>query len=78
MFSTKDPLEMIWDGLLSREPEQIRKTYVALTRASQRSILKHLQQMAAGSGWLPVQQQPAKYALDTLLPIINKDNDLSE
>jgi hypothetical protein len=67
MFSPTDPLEIIWDGLLSQEPDQIRKVFASLDQASQRSVLLHLDRMSREPGWLPTQQQSAQFALEILI-----------
>lgn len=74
MSSPDEPLELIWDGLLSRETDQIRAVFAALDPASQRSVLLHLRRMALEPDWLPVQQQSAQFALDTLLPGMGEDD----
>lgn len=73
MFSTGDPLEFIWDGLLSQEPEQIRKVFASLDQASQRSVLLHLKRMVTETGWLSVQHQSAQFALNILTPSTGDD-----
>ena len=70
MHDSNDPLELIWDGLLSHDPTQIKLSYNSLDPASQRSVLIHLQQMVSEEGWLAVQQQSAQIALDVLQPIV--------
>jgi hypothetical protein len=64
-----DPLESIWDGLLSHDPAQIIKSYNSLDPSSQRSAWLHLKRMVSEEGWLPVQQQSAQIALDALQSI---------
>jgi hypothetical protein len=73
MLSTEDPLETIWDSLLSQEPEQIRIVFATLDQASQRSILLHLKRMVTEPGWMSVQQQSAQFALNTLTPSTDAD-----
>jgi hypothetical protein len=67
MIFTTDPLEIIWDGLLSRDPARIRASFASLNPADQCSVLTHLKRMATETGWLPVQQISAQSALDTLI-----------
>lgn len=61
-----DPLEQIWDGLLSREPEQIRAAYAGLDPASQRVVIAHLKRMANEPDWHPEQRISALTALAAL------------
>ena len=74
MYSSDDPLEIIWAGLLSEDPKQIRIVYASLDQASQISIMLHLQRMVTEPGWLPVQRQSAQCALETLLPNVSEDS----
>ena len=74
MDSPDDLLEIIWAGLLSEDPEQIRNVYASLDQASQLSVMQHLQCMATEPGWLPVQRQSAQRALATLLPDTSEDS----
>ncbi len=61
-----DPMEQLWDGLLSRQPEQIRSAYAGLDAAGKQAILTHLKKMTTEDGWLDVQRESAQAALDAL------------
>lgn len=61
-----DPLENLWDGLLSREPERICATYETLDLASRAVVLAHLKRMVSESGWHPEQVLSARAALQAL------------
>ena len=61
-----DPLEILWDSLLSRQPAQIRAAYASLTGAEQQAVLNHLRRMAQEPGWNPEQRKSAQAALDAL------------
>jgi hypothetical protein len=61
-----DPLEQLWDGLLSRQPERVRAAFATLDGASQRITLAHLKRMATESDWHPEQRQSAMAALQAL------------
>ena len=74
MDLSDDPLEIIWAGLLSENPEQIRFVYASLDQASQLSIMQHLHRMVTEPGWLPVQRQSAQFALETLLSDASEDS----
>jgi hypothetical protein len=71
MNSLNDPLEIIWDSLLSEDSMQIQNTYNLLDPASQQSVLLHLQRMVIEPGWLPIQKQSAETALDVLTTLRN-------
>lgn len=61
-----DPLELIWDNLLSRQADYIRPTFASLSEQDQQTVLAHLQRMATEPGWHPEQQISAKAALEVL------------
>lgn len=61
-----DPLEILWDGLLSRDPKRILATYSGLDPESQQVVIEHLLRMTREDGWHPEQIQSAQTALDTL------------
>jgi len=55
--------EVFWEALLSSDPERIRRAWSRLTAAEAHIVWEHLQDMADGPGWQPVQQQAALDAL---------------
>jgi hypothetical protein len=59
-------LEIVWDNLLSRNPQKIGDAFVALDRQSQETIREHLQKMTTEEGWHPGQTKSAVYALQTI------------
>ena len=59
-------LERIWDGILSRDPETIRTTYLSLDQASKGVVLQHLERMATEDGWHPGQVASAQAALNAI------------
>jgi hypothetical protein len=59
-------LEGLWDNLLSGEPERIRGQWRELGAEEQRAVLAHLERMISEEGWLPMQRQSARAALDAL------------
>jgi hypothetical protein len=61
-----DPLEILWDALLSRRPEQIRLAYSALAQDEKKAVLTHLERMAVEPGWHPEQVLSAKAALTAI------------
>ncbi|MGE5224267.1 MAG: hypothetical protein ACM3PY_17660 [Omnitrophica WOR_2 bacterium] len=66
MDDTTDPLEKLWDDLLSRQDDQVRSAYQSLTSDEQGAVLEHLQRMAAEPGWHPEQRLSAQAALRAL------------
>ena len=69
MLLSNDPLETIWDSLLSHDPAEIQRVFNTLDSDSQKVVLLHLHRMVTEPGWLPVQQQSAQIALNVLQPI---------
>jgi len=61
-----NPLELLWDQLLSRQPEQIRAAYNHLSPDEQESVLRHLGRMASEPGWHTEQVLSAQLALQAL------------
>ena len=61
-----DPLEILWDNLLSRQPERVRAAFSTLTSAEQQAVLDHLKRMSQEPGWHPEQRRSAQTALDAL------------
>ena len=59
-------LEGLWDNLLSRDPERIRRQWRELSAEEQRAVLAHLERMVSEEGWLPMQRESARAALDAL------------
>ncbi len=66
MDESSDSLETLWDGLLSRQPEQIRAAYAGLDEIEKIAVLAHLERMASESGWHPEQHLSAQAALEAL------------
>jgi hypothetical protein len=63
-----DPLETLWDDLLSRDQELVRAAFGTLSAEEQKSVLAHLQRMVNEPGWQPEQRLSALAALDALEP----------
>ena len=61
-----DPLEHLWDQLLSRRPELVRAAYERLTPDEQAQVRRHLERMVAEPGWQPQQRLSAQAALQAL------------
>ena len=59
-------IETLWEGLLSRDPQQIQNTYQTLSSQEQQSVLTHLKRMITEPGWHAEQLASAKAALDVL------------
>jgi NADH:ubiquinone oxidoreductase subunit E len=61
-----EPLEILWNALLSRQPDIIREVYFGLDEDSRSSVLAHLKAMANEEGWHPEQVLSARAALAAL------------
>ena len=61
-----DPMEQLWDDLLSRQPQNIRAAYASLDAAGKAAVLAHLKKMTEEEGWLDVQRVSAQAALEAL------------
>jgi hypothetical protein len=66
MNEQTDPLEILWDGLLSREAGRVRAAFATLNEAEQQAVRAHLQRMACEPGWHPEQRLSAQAALQAL------------
>jgi Ca2+-binding EF-hand superfamily protein len=66
MDGISEHLEVLWNDLLSRQPERIREAFSSLDPNSQKIVLAHLQRMAGEIGWQPEQRISAKAALNAL------------
>lgn len=66
MPEARDPLEILWDAILSRKPKQIRAAFAALDAAERNHLVAHLKRMVSEEGWQPEQRKSAQVALDTL------------
>jgi hypothetical protein len=62
-----DPLEILWDSLLSREPEQVQAAFATLNDEEKKAVQAHLQRMATEEGWHPEQRLSAELALQALV-----------
>ena len=72
MSRTPSDLEVLWNDLLSRQPELVRSAFASLDRASQKLVRIHLERMATEAGWQPEQRDSAKAALKALRKPHNK------
>jgi hypothetical protein len=64
-------LEILWDHLLSRQPDQVREAFTGLSEDEKKDVLAHLKRMVEEPDWHPEQRASAQAALDaiqTLLP----------
>ncbi len=59
-------LEILWDDLLSEQPETIRTAFAALDKTDQNTVLTHLERMASEAGWQPEQRRSARAALKAI------------
>jgi hypothetical protein len=65
-MDTMEPLEELWDGLLSREPDRILAAFATLSTSEKGSVLNHIRKMAEEPGWHPEQRNSAQAALAVL------------
>ena len=56
-------VEILWDKILSRVPEQVRQAYHTLAKSEKETVRTHLRKMIAESDWHPEQKISAKEAL---------------
>lgn len=73
MDNTNEQLELLWNDLLSRQPELIRDAFEMLDFPSQKIVINHLQKMVKESGWQPEQRASANAALQVLENQMNQD-----
>jgi hypothetical protein len=66
MNHSDEPLEILWDNLLSREPNRIRSAYYSRSELEQSVVVEHLRKMASEEGWHPQQRISALAALKAL------------
>jgi hypothetical protein len=66
MVEEREPLEIFWDSILSRDPELIQSAFTPLDTTSQENVLAHLKRMVSEEGWHPEQIISAKAALNVL------------
>jgi hypothetical protein len=73
MNKGRDQLEILWDGLLSREPRLIKSAFASLNLIDQQMVLAHLQRMVEEAGWQPEQRLSAQAAIDVLVTYQDQD-----
>jgi hypothetical protein len=61
-----DPLEHLWEEILSQEPPRIRRAWGELTDDEASAVLAHLTRMRDEPGWTEAQRQAASAALRVL------------
>jgi hypothetical protein len=66
MNEPEDRLEILWDGLLSRQDERVRAAFASLNTSEQQAVLAHLQRMSSEAGWHLEQRISAEAALRAL------------
>lgn len=76
LSDSNESLEEMWDGLLSREQEQVRSVFTRLTAEEQSAVLAHLHRMVEEPGWHPEQRLSAQAALQALVML--PDNNRSD
>ena len=64
-----DNIEELWERILSRDKEQIKKAFLSLNQEEKQQILAHLNEMSSGSGWHKEQKISADAALEVIIEI---------
>lgn len=64
--SQPNDLEVLWDQLLSREPEKIQNAFQRMTVQEQRAVLAHLERMINEPDWHPEQRVSAQAAIKAI------------
>ena len=59
-------LELLWDEILSRQPDTIRSAFSRLDPGDQQAVLAHLKRMASEDGWQAEQRTSATVAMQVL------------
>ncbi len=59
-------LEILWDELLSRQPQRVMAAYASLNAPEQKAVLNHLQRMADEPGWQVEQRLSAQAAISAI------------
>ena len=67
MLNNRDPLEIFWDAILSRQPELIQAAFSQLDDQERKELIAHLQRMVNEEGWHPEQRKSAQAALASIL-----------
>jgi len=61
-----EPLAILWDALLSRQPPRIQRVYLLLDDVARTAVTAHLLRMAGEDDWHPEQRKSAQAALDAI------------
>jgi hypothetical protein len=61
-----EPLEKIWDDLLSRDRDRVLAAFEKLDPKSRKNIIVHLKGMVSEKGWHKEQKLSAEFALSIL------------
>jgi hypothetical protein len=64
-----DNIEELWERILSRDKELIKKAFLSLNQEEKQQILAHLNEMSSGSGWHKEQKNSADAALKVIIEI---------
>lgn len=59
-------IDLLWDNLLSREPEKIRPAFIHLSQSECSAVIEHLNRMISEDGWHPEQKKSASIALQII------------
>lgn len=67
MSQGREPLEIFWDAILSRNSELIQIACSELDEKERMELIAHLRRMVNEEGWHPEQRKSAQAALDIIL-----------
>jgi hypothetical protein len=59
-------VEIVWENLLSRQPERIHQVYRSLSISERQAVLAHLLRMIDEPGWHPEQRLSARVAIQAI------------
>ena len=59
-------IDLLWDRLLSREPDKIKSTIQHLNQSERNAVIEHLNRMTTEDGWHPEQINSALIALQII------------
>ena len=66
IMSQNEPLEKMWDDLLSREPDIVTDAFQKIDHENRINVIKHLETMVNEKGWHIEQKKSARIALKVI------------
>jgi hypothetical protein len=65
-MESTDPIQELWEHLLSQDREMILSAFSSLDAAEREAVSAHLLKMSLEAGWHPLQKQAAATALEVI------------